>query len=166
MVPKTDIGKVVCILYAILTIPLYLFALSAAGEVKRFHIEYLLRLIEGKLLKHSDIKQKKKKVAGISVVLFITEMLIASGTSSNIEGWTFLDSIYFWAITASTIGFGDIIADYNTNKGQLMSFNLLFTVILQADFATIFNQATEMLSKKEVGTTKNMATEQLECSNL
>ena len=148
VVPKTNLGKVLCIIYAIVTIPLFLFALSAAGDLKRFHIEFLLQAFEKKFLQRSEIRHKKKKIVCTTAVLCVIELLIASGISYCIETWTFLDCVYFWAISASTIGFGDLVSDYNNSSGQLLFFNLLFTIIIQAGFAAMFEAITEILSKR------------------
>jgi len=151
VVPKTNLGKVMCMFYAVITIPLFLIALSAAGQMKRFHIELLLRAFETKALKRSDIRHKKKKIIATTAFLFIIEVLIASSISYSIEEWSFLDCVYFWVISASTIGFGDLVSDYNDNNGQLLFFHLLFTIIIQAGFVTMFEAITEIVSKKHVG---------------
>lgn len=166
VVPKTVMGKAICSLYAIAAIPFYLFALSAAGEVKRFHIEFLLGLFETKILKRTGIQQKKEKMIGITAFLFVVELLIASGISSTIESWTYFDCVYFWVISASTIGFGDITSNYNNNMGLFLCFHLLFTIILQADFVAIFDTCTEILSKKEDHALKRSSAVQHQASSL
>ena len=153
-------------IYAIITIPLFLIALSAAGQMKRLHIELLLRLVEQRILKRNEVRHKNKKIIGITAMLFVVEVLIASSISYSTEEWSFLDCMYFWIISASTIGFGDYISDYNNSNGQLLFFNLLFTIIIQAGFATIFEAITVIISKKNVHTFRETSLEIKETTSL
>ncbi len=110
IVPKTNGGKVMSILYAIIGIPVFLYALAAAGTFKKKCIEKLLYLVEIKLLKKEEITKLHSKVLSLTIFLFFVEMFIFSAAiSQNQKTWSYLDCIYYWFITASTIGFGDYV---------------------------------------------------------
>lgn len=149
IVPKTNLGKITCMLYGIISIPVFLYALAAAGEVKRFHIEKLMKLFERKFLKHSEIKRKNQKTIVVTIFLFIVEITIAAAIEYHINNWNYLDCLYFWFITASSIGFGDFVSSDTTNVGVCL-LHLFFVLALQSGLATFFSTFTDMLAKRAV----------------
>ena len=144
--PKTNLGKALCILYGVITIPLYLLALSAAGDMKRFHIEKLLMVAERRLMKRTTIHRKKMKIIGTTIFLFIVEMLIATWATQAVQGWSIYECFYFWFISTSSIGFGDYVLSYK-NFPVTFLFFIFFTLVMQSALATIFNTLTEISNK-------------------
>lgn len=64
-----------------------------------------------------------RKVSG-ALISFITIILLGGGIYTYLEGWSFIDAIYFSAITITTLGYGDFVPV--TTAGKL--FTILFSV--------------------------------------
>ena len=60
----------------------------------------------------------------IAFIVFITVILAGGVIYSKLEGWNFLDSIYFSAVTITTLGYGDLVP--KTNAGKI--FTILFSI--------------------------------------
>lgn len=50
------------------------------------------------------------------VILFILVILLGSKIYQNVEGWSYLDSVYFTVVTMTTIGYGDIVPVTSAGK--------------------------------------------------
>ena len=108
MTPCTDGGRIFCILYALVGIPLTWLMLSTLAQ----HINDWI----GRALKccHERVLQKKPtgigiKTAVITLALSVSMVLIIGLFGCYLEGWRYLDGIYFGFITLTTIGFGDFV---------------------------------------------------------
>uniref|UniRef100_A0A3B5L5R2 Potassium channel domain-containing protein n=1 Tax=Xiphophorus couchianus TaxID=32473 RepID=A0A3B5L5R2_9TELE len=97
--PHTEGGRIFCILYALLGIPLFGFLLAGVGDhqTKIRVISTLLFILFGCLI-----------FVALPAVIF-----------KHIEGWSTLESIYFVVITLTTIGFGDFVAGEKENLEYL-----------------------------------------------
>ena len=61
----------------------------------------------------------------IAILIFV--ILLSGGTFAyfSIEGWTYLDSLYFTIITVTTIGYGDLAPQTDIGKIFTMFFSFL-----------------------------------------
>uniref|UniRef100_A0AAV2M5Y5 Potassium channel domain-containing protein n=1 Tax=Knipowitschia caucasica TaxID=637954 RepID=A0AAV2M5Y5_KNICA len=107
--PCTDAGKVFCMFYALLGIPLTLVMFQSLGE--RINTCVHVVLSRGK----QSLGLLKTDVSMINMVL--VGLLLCSGTLcigaaafSHFEGWSFFNAYYYSFITLTTIGFGDFVA--------------------------------------------------------
>ncbi len=50
------------------------------------------------------------------VGVFILVILLGSIVYQNVEGWSYIDSVYFTVVTMTTIGYGDIVPATNVGK--------------------------------------------------
>jgi len=59
----------------------------------------------------------------LGILVFIFVIFLGSFLYQQIEGWSFLDSVYFTVVTATTIGYGDLVP--RTNLGKI--FTIFFS---------------------------------------
>jgi voltage-gated potassium channel len=64
------------------------------------------------------------KKFGAAIFIFVGILLLGGGIYSKLEGWSIVDSIYFSAVTITTLGYGDFVPQ--TDAGKL--FTILFSV--------------------------------------
>ncbi|XP_029702006.1 potassium channel subfamily K member 2 [Takifugu rubripes] len=110
--PHTEGGRIFCIVYALLGIPLFGFLLAGVGDQLGTIFGKGIGRVE-KMFVNWDISQTKIRV--ISTLLFVLFgcllfVALPAAIFKNIEGWSALESLYFVVITLTTIGFGDFVA--------------------------------------------------------
>uniref|UniRef100_A0A3Q3WUN6 Potassium channel domain-containing protein n=1 Tax=Mola mola TaxID=94237 RepID=A0A3Q3WUN6_MOLML len=165
--PRTEGGKIFCILYAIFGIPLFGFLLAGIGDqLGTIFVKSILRVE-----KIFRISQTKIRVT--STILFILAGCIVFVTIpavifKHIEGWTALEAIYFVVITLTTVGIGDYVAggnrriEYMNWYKPLVWFWILVGLAYFAAVLSMIGDWLRVLSKKtkeEVGEFKAHAAE-------
>ncbi|UYV71599.1 KCNK18 [Cordylochernes scorpioides] len=148
--PKTQWGKVITILYAILGIPLMLLYLTSMGNLlaRWFRSIYAWlscrrrrREYKGPALHENHIGISPVSTGGmhkvtVPIPLCVLVILgyIAAGAVlfSFWEGWGLLDGSYFCFVTLSTIGFGDLGARHDPRAQLACSVYLLTGMALIA----------------------------------
>lgn len=124
LVPKTDWGKIMTMIYAAFGIPLYILYFVSMGKVLAATFKWLYTWLhdcsrdadrenlngseEGSSLQLP--KAKKKIIVPSTACLWVISFYIAGGTImfSEWETWGVLNSVYFVVISLCKIGFGDI----------------------------------------------------------
>ncbi|KAL4630366.1 potassium channel subfamily K member 10 [Arapaima gigas] len=170
--PRTEGGKIFCILYAIFGIPLFGFLLAGVGDqLGTIFVKSIAKVEKMFRRKHKQISQTKIRV--ISTILFILAGCIVFVTIpavifKHIEGWTALDAIYFVVITLTTVGIGDYVAggsqriEYMKWYKPLVWFWILVGLAYFAAVLSMIGDWLRVLSKKtkeEVGEIKAHAAE-------
>ncbi|MBU2616271.1 MAG: potassium channel family protein [Nanoarchaeota archaeon] len=68
---------------------------------------------------------KEQRNLLISVLVFFALLFAGAYFYHNVEGWRFLDSIYFASMTATTVGYGDFIPVTDVGKMFTIPFSFL-----------------------------------------
>ena len=90
----------------------------------------------------------------LRVVFYIVGITLASGTVfyHNIEGWGWLDSLYFSVITLTTVGYGDLSP--STDIGKIFTMVYIFVGLgILIGFITVMgeriaDQRVKLLKRK------------------
>ncbi|XP_061599626.1 potassium channel subfamily K member 3 [Cololabis saira] len=107
--PSTDSGKVFCMFYALLGIPLTLVMFQSLGERINTFVRYLLHQAKKCLgMRHTEVSMANMVTVGFFSC--ISTLCVGAALFSHCEGWSFLHAFYYCFITLTTIGFGDYVA--------------------------------------------------------
>ncbi|XP_029469968.1 potassium channel subfamily K member 7 [Rhinatrema bivittatum] len=115
-VPLSDGGKIFCVLYTLLGIPVTLFLLALV-------IQHLTALVTVQPLQYAQVRwgfpQRPLAVAHAVILALIVTccfILIPATIFWAVEhDWNYLESIYFCFISLSTIGLGDYVPGKTSN---------------------------------------------------
>uniref|UniRef100_A0A8C8JN88 Potassium channel subfamily K member n=1 Tax=Oncorhynchus tshawytscha TaxID=74940 RepID=A0A8C8JN88_ONCTS len=107
--PSTDGGKVFCMLYALLGIPLTLVMFQSLGERINTLVRYLLHRLK-KCLGMRRTEVSMVNMVAIGFISCMSTLCIGALSFSFFEGWSFFHAYYYCFITLTTIGFGDYVA--------------------------------------------------------
>ncbi|XP_059210095.1 potassium channel subfamily K member 3 isoform X1 [Centropristis striata] len=107
--PSTDSGKVFCMFYALLGIPLTLVMFQSLGERINTFVRYLLHQAKKCLgMRHTEVSMANMVTVGFFSCM--STLCVGAVAFSHCEGWSFLHAFYYCFITLTTIGFGDYVA--------------------------------------------------------
>ncbi|NXI41136.1 KCNK3 protein, partial [Galbula dea] len=127
--PSTDGGKVFCMVYALLGIPLTLVMFQSLGERINTFVKYLLHRIK----KCLGMRRAEVSMANMVIIGFfscISTLCIGAAAFSYYEHWSFFHAYYYCFITLTTIGFGDYVAlqkdEALQNKPQYVAFSFVY----------------------------------------
>ncbi|KAL8619971.1 hypothetical protein ACOMHN_015253 [Nucella lapillus] len=156
--PRTPQGKIACMVYAMIGIPLLLVFLKGAGELL-FKVCGRCMHLFGRCA--ADSKGLQRLNAILQSILGLTIMFILP-VVVNIyqEGWSPLDSIYSCFVTLTTIGFGDFVAgnpadreSFQQSTGMLVYrlVSLLWTLVGLAYISMIITAISNYYVQKTQG---------------
>ncbi|KAM6164675.1 potassium channel subfamily K member 15 [Rhynchocyon petersi] len=130
--PGTDSGKVFCMFYALLGIPLTLVTFQSLGERLNALVRRLLLAAKRCLgLRRPRVSTENMVVAGLLVCA--ATLALGAATFAHFEGWTFFHAYYYCFITLTTIGFGDFVAlqsdEALQRKPPYVAFSFLYILL-------------------------------------
>ncbi|PKU37693.1 potassium channel subfamily k member hypothetical protein [Limosa lapponica baueri] len=130
--PGTDAGKVFCMFYAILGIPLTLVMFQSLGE----RMNTVVRMLLKKIKKCLGMRTTNVSMENMVLVGFLSCMgtlCIGAAAFSYFEGWTFFHAYYYCFITLTTIGFGDFVAlqknEALQKKPPYVAFSFMYILV-------------------------------------
>ncbi|XP_053701502.1 potassium channel subfamily K member 3 [Synchiropus splendidus] len=115
--PSTDSGKIFCMFYALLGIPLTLVMFQSLGERINTFVRYLLH----KAKRYLGLRNTEVSMVNMVTVGFFSCMgtlCVGALAFAHCESWSFLHAFYYCFITLTTIGFGDYVALQRDNTLQ------------------------------------------------
>ncbi|CAG0890040.1 unnamed protein product [Darwinula stevensoni] len=124
MAPATTEGRVFCIVFAMIGIPIALTAITNLGRLLATLISSFYRRFRtsckwiDRLSKSAGISSGGVQSKGVYVVagvgLLALYIAMGGGLFMIWEDWSFSEAFYFCFITMSTIGFGDLVPQQQT----------------------------------------------------
>lgn len=123
--PKTPGGKIFTSFYMYIGIVL---CFSVIGDVFHFLVELLKKPYK---IKHRKRRTKLQVLirSTLNCIMWIFILylipIIGGLIFSHIENWTFYDGFYFATITASSVGYGDLVLQ----KDSSVRFNILYILV-------------------------------------
>ena len=114
-----------CIFVSLLGIPITLLTLKSVGELITKWVNAAVKKFEKKILKRAEPKKVETKSAVILFLLMVLLMVLNSLPTMIYKEWTFVQGVYFWFVTMSTIGFGDYTIMDQTDELQLQGIKKL-----------------------------------------
>ncbi|XP_004586119.2 potassium channel subfamily K member 15 [Ochotona princeps] len=130
--PGTDPGKVFCMFYALLGIPLTLVTFQSLGERLNALVQHLLLAAKRGLgLRGARVSTENMVAAGLLVC--VATLALGAAAFAHFEGWTFFHAYYYCFITLTTIGFGDFVAlqsdEALQKKPPYVAFSFLYILL-------------------------------------
>ena len=113
LVPRTTNGRLFCIFYAFLGIPIACLALKSIAERIMLMEVFLIKVMWKYFSKKDQVRSVHFKSIILNFLLTVTAVLLLA-FMANIKRreWSYFECIYFSFITFTTIGFGDYIPTY------------------------------------------------------
>ncbi|KAM7367750.1 hypothetical protein PAMP_014028 [Pampus punctatissimus] len=142
--PSTDGGKVFCMLYALLGIPLTLVMFQSVGERINTFVRFLLHRLK-KCLGMRRTEVSMVNMVTIGLISCMSTLCFGALAFSHFEGWSFFHAYYYCFITLTTIGFGDYVALQNghalQNKPEYVAFSFIYILTGLAVIGAFLNLA-------------------------
>ncbi|KAM5262646.1 potassium channel subfamily K member 17 [Ctenodactylus gundi] len=109
--PQTMAARLFCIFFALVGIPLNLVVLNRLGHLMRQGVHRCALRMGGGWQDPTQARWLAGGVALLSGLLLF--LLLPPLLFSRMEGWSYLEGVYFSFITLSTVGFGDYVIGMN-----------------------------------------------------
>lgn len=140
--PQTVGGKIFCMFYALVGIPLCIVMFQSVGERLNTFVTFLLKQMKKCLkMKNSDVSQTNLILVAMNLSVIV---LTAGAAAFNYyEKWEYINSFYYCFITLTTIGFGDYVALQKNGalqkQPQYVVFSLIFILFGLAVISAAMN---------------------------
>ena len=144
--PSTKIGQALCIVFAIVGIPVTILAFQAVGELISRGITVAITKIEKRCFKQDPINVEAKCTA-VTFALMLIMLLCGSVMQVLFEEWTFLVGVYSWLITFTTIGYGDYMPGKKQGLWGVLFF-LAWCTLGLCVFSSVLNAIAFYISKR------------------
>ncbi|XP_027864255.1 uncharacterized protein kcnk4a isoform X1 [Xiphophorus couchianus] len=152
--PRTWLGQLFCVCYALVGIPMFGILLAGVGDHMGTVLRRAVAKIENLFLKRKIRSTTVRVMSAVLSILIGCLIFLAVPTVvfQKVERWSFLESLYFVVITLTTVGFGDFVPGGGYEGGTIFKpLVLLWIVFGLAYFASILTMIgnwLRVLSKK------------------
>ena len=101
-----------------------MLTLKSIGELIAKLVNAVVTTFELKIRKRAEPKQVETKSVVILNILMALLIVVYGLLTMRFKDWTFVEGVYFWFVTLSTIGFGDYhIINLEAQRIQQLPFN-------------------------------------------
>ena len=111
-----------------------MLALKTAGELVASCLRFLVIKTETALFKRDEPKHVKKKTFFAACVLMATLHVSVAASATHLEEWSFMEGLYAWFITFTTIGFGDYVPFESFvrkfEQGKISKYTMIVDVLI------------------------------------
>ncbi|MEQ2219944.1 hypothetical protein ILYODFUR_000280 [Ilyodon furcidens] len=161
--PKSNGGKLFCIFYALMGIPMFGILLAGVGDHLGTALRNTVAKIEKLFLKWHVSPTIVRVISAVLSILLGCLLFVAVPifVFQKVEDWSLLESAYFVVITLTTVGFGDYVAgesEYVSSIGNnnfseywykpLVWFWILLGLAYFASILAMIGNWLRVLSKK------------------
>lgn len=120
LVPKTDWGKAITVIYATFGIPLYILYFLNIGKELAKTFRWVYRRIHNCSRdplndRFSEVKKKIIVPSTACIWVLFSYILLGSLMFTYLDDWEFLNSMYFCVTSLCKIGMGDFVPETSTN---------------------------------------------------
>ncbi|XP_037912635.1 TWiK family of potassium channels protein 18 [Hermetia illucens] len=163
IVPKTQWGKGLTVIYATFGIPLYILYFLNIGKILAKTFKILYRCIHEcthdkteDILEQGGYIPQKKVIVPSTACLWVISFYIFTGTImfANWERWSYLDSVYFCVTSLCKIGMGDFVPGANfyndsiTSQQTKLAINFVYVLLGMGLVAMCYNLMREEVKVK------------------
>ena len=127
--PETPLGQILTVVYCLIGLPIAMLALKTLGEVVSKMVYKLVFIVETKVLCKKTPRKVKIKSFFITFTLMLLSLCAGGVTHIYMEGGTFIEGVYSWFATLSTIGYGDYIPTWSLMQNTAESHQTLWLVV-------------------------------------
>lgn len=122
IVPKTSVGRMFCVVYALFGIPGTCLTLKAVGDKIAELFTRIIINFEKRILKRPHPKKVETKVALTTIVItvFLLLPLLSLIVKVRHDQWSYIECFYLTFITLSTIGFGDYLPHFEKDFDYIL----------------------------------------------
>lgn len=127
--PETPLGQILTVVYCLTGLPIAMLALKTLGEIVSKLVYKVVFIAETKVLCKKTPRKVKIKSFFITFTLMLLTLCAGGVTHIYMEGGTFIEGVYSWFATLSTIGYGDYIPSWSLMQETGESHTTLWFVI-------------------------------------
>lgn len=141
--PSTVTGKILLVFYGLLgcsaTILFFNLFLERVIALLTLLIFWCHRRrsghsgLEGGASDGNKNEEWKPSVYQVTLILFVAVLLVACGAASlysTMEGWTYLESLYFCFVAFSTVGFGDFVSGQRAHHEDIQAYQVANCLVM------------------------------------
>jgi hypothetical protein len=137
---STDLGKMLTVVFLVVGIPLMGYTIFTMAVIDQYFARVLVERM-------GYVADSQKRQAMLLVGLFALSLLLGSLVYHILEGWTYLESLYFSFTTLTTVGFGDYLPSTWPSK----VFSILFIIHGLGNCASIIALITVNVERTHMG---------------